>query len=71
MPSYPPAQNPDSASADQRTVLRRQADMVLRLSEETVAEPNDLEEIRFRYQRLPGEEDFAEKPHTWSRIDLP
>jgi uncharacterized membrane protein len=61
----------DTTSPEQRDVLRRQADMVLRLSEETVAEPNDLEEIRFRYQRLPGEEDFAEKPHTWSRIDLP
>jgi uncharacterized membrane protein len=61
----------DTTSREQRDVLRRQADMVLRLSEETVAEPNDLEEIRFRYQRLPVEEDFAEKPHTWSRIDLP
>jgi uncharacterized membrane protein len=46
----------DTTSAEQRTVLRRQADMVLRLAEETVIEPNDLEEIRFRYGRLPGEE---------------
>jgi uncharacterized membrane protein len=61
----------DTTSADQRTVLRRQADMVLRLSEETVSEANDLEEIRFRYRRLPGEEHFEEKPHTWSKIDLP
>ncbi len=61
----------DTTSAEQRDVLRRQADMVLRLSEETVAEPNDLEEIRFRYQRLPGEDVFAEQPHTWSKIDLP
>ena len=45
--------------AEQRTVLRRQADMVLRLAEETVTEPNDLEEIRFRYRRLPGEDAFA------------
>ena len=44
----------DTTSAEQRVVLRRQADMVLRLSEETVTEPNDLEEIRFRYRRLPG-----------------
>jgi uncharacterized membrane protein len=61
----------DSTSAEQRDVLRRQADMVLRLSEESVMEPNDLEEIRFRYQRLPSEDVFAEQPHTWSRIDPP
>jgi uncharacterized membrane protein len=46
----------DTTSAQQRAVLRRQADMVLHLAEETVTEPNDLEEIRFCYQRLPGEE---------------
>jgi uncharacterized membrane protein len=61
----------DTTTPEQRAVLRRQADMVLRLSEETVSEPNDLEEIRFRYRRIPGEDAFAEKPHTWSRIDLP
>ncbi len=61
----------DTTSAEQRDVLRRQADMVLRLSEETVTEPNDLEEIRFRYQRLPGEDVFAEQPHTWSKMDQP
>ncbi|MGA2474080.1 MAG: DUF2254 domain-containing protein [Acidimicrobiales bacterium] len=61
----------DTTSADQRVVLWRQADMVLRLAEDTVTEPNDLEEIRFRYRRLPGEDVFEEKPHTWSKIDLP
>ena len=60
----------DTTSAEQRVVLRRQADMTLRLAEQSVTEPNDLEEIRFRYGRLPGEEVFAEKPHTWSRIEL-
>jgi uncharacterized membrane protein len=60
----------DTTSVEQREVLRRQADMVLRLSEATVAEPNDLEEIRVRYQRLPGEDFFAEH-HSWSKIDLP
>ena len=45
-------------TSDQRAVLRRQADMVLRLSEATVLEPNDLEEIRFRYSRIPGEDGF-------------
>jgi uncharacterized membrane protein len=59
----------DTTSLDQREVLRRQADMVLRLAEETVTEPNDLEEIRFRYRRIPGEDAFAEKPHTWSEMD--
>jgi uncharacterized membrane protein len=59
----------DTTSQDQRAVLRRQADMVLRLAEETVTEPNDLEEIRFRYRRIPGEDAFAEKPHSWSEMD--
>jgi uncharacterized membrane protein len=59
----------DTTSVEQRIVLRRQADMVLRLSEATVEESNDLEEIRFRYQRLPGEEAFAEQPHSWSKND--
>ncbi len=52
----------DTTGPEQRTVLRRQADMVLRLAEASVAEPNDLEEIRFRYRRLPGEETFAVGP---------
>ena len=61
----------DTMTAEQRVVLRRQADMVLRLSEETVTEPNDLEEIRFRYRRIPGEDVFKEQPHTWSTMELP
>jgi uncharacterized membrane protein len=60
----------DTKSEGQRIILRRQADMVLRLAEESVSEPNDLEEIRFRYRRIPGEDAFAEQPHTWSRIEL-
>jgi uncharacterized membrane protein len=52
----------DTRTPEQRAVLRRQADMVLRLSEATVGEPNDLEEIRFRYSRIPGEDGF------WPRI---
>ena len=59
----------DTTGPEQRAVLRRQADMVLRLAEATVDEANDLEEIRFRHGRMPGEEAFAEKPHTWSKID--
>ena len=45
--------------------------MVLRLSEETVSEPNDLEEIRFRYRRIPGEEAFEEKPTPGPRSNCP
>jgi len=52
----------DTTSADQRVVLRRQADMVLREAEETVPEENDLEEIRFRYRRVPGEDYFGHQP---------
>ena len=59
----------DTTSPEQRTVLRRQADMVLRLAEESVTEPNDLEEIRFRYRRIPGEDAFEASPHAASRID--
>jgi len=60
----------DTTTASQRVILRRQADMVLRLAEESVAEPNDMEEIRFRFRRIPGEDAFGEQPHTWSRIEL-
>ena len=59
----------DTTSAEQRAVLRRQADMVLRLAESTVDEPNDLEEIRFRYRRIPGEDAFAERTRGWSEMD--
>jgi uncharacterized membrane protein len=48
----------DTKTPEQRAVLRRQAEMVLRLSEETVKEPNDLEEIRFRSSRMPGDDAF-------------
>ncbi len=54
----------DTTSGEQRVVLRRQADMVLRLAERTVAEPNDLEEIRFRYRRIPGEDDVHDSFHA-------
>jgi uncharacterized membrane protein len=49
----------DTTSPEQRTALRRQVDMVLRLAEESVTEPNDLEDIRFRYNRIADEETFA------------
>jgi uncharacterized membrane protein len=59
----------DTTSSDQRVVLRRQADMVLRLSEETVREENDLEEIRFRYRRIPGEDYFTQQPHARAALE--
>jgi uncharacterized membrane protein len=60
----------DTTSADQRVVLRRQADMVLRLSEATVRDENDLEEIRFRYRRIPGEDYFAHQTQERSALEL-
>ncbi len=59
----------DTTSGEQRVVLRRQADMVLRLAEESVTEPNDLEEIRFRYRRIPGDDVFTERAPTFSEMD--
>ena len=48
----------DTKTPEQRAVLLRQAERVLRLSEETVKEPNDLEEIRLRSSRIPGDDAF-------------
>jgi uncharacterized membrane protein len=59
----------DTTSADQRVVLRRQADMVLRLSEESVQDENDLEEIRFRYRRIPGEDYFTHDAHGRTALE--
>ena len=44
--------------------------MVLRLSEKTITELNDLEEIRFRSSASPPRS-CRETAHTWSKIDLP
>jgi uncharacterized membrane protein len=41
-----------TTSAPQRRVLLRQAEMVLLSAEESVPEPNDLADIRLRYQRF-------------------
>jgi uncharacterized membrane protein len=60
----------DTTNESQRTVLRRQADMVLRLAEESVTEPNDLEEIRYRYRRIPGEDAFKERAQAGSEMEL-
>jgi uncharacterized membrane protein len=41
-----------TTSAEQRRVLRRQGEMILRAAERDVAEPNDLGQIRERFERL-------------------
>jgi uncharacterized membrane protein len=41
-----------TTSPEQRAVLRRQAEMVLRAAEEDIAEPNDLAQIRERFDHL-------------------
>jgi uncharacterized membrane protein len=51
----------DTTSPEQRAVLRRQADMVLRAAERSVSEPNDLQEVRLRYDRILGEEAFTSR----------
>jgi uncharacterized membrane protein len=59
----------DTTTQEQRAVLRRQADMVLRLAEQSVDEPNDLEEIRFRYRRIPGEDAFGARGVSADRLE--
>jgi uncharacterized membrane protein len=61
----------DTTSQSQRVILRRQADMVMRLAEETVTEPNDLEDIRFRYRRIPAEQEFITLAETRPKVELP
>jgi uncharacterized membrane protein len=41
----------ETTSAEQRRILARQAEMILRISEESVREPNDREDIAGRYRR--------------------
>ncbi|MGO9300324.1 MAG: DUF2254 domain-containing protein [Acidimicrobiales bacterium] len=42
----------ETTNAEQRLVLARQAEMILRSAEESVTEPNDLEDIRSRYRNF-------------------
>jgi uncharacterized membrane protein len=42
----------NTVSRRQRDVLLRQAQMILRAAEKEVVEPNDLEDIRNRFNRL-------------------
>jgi uncharacterized membrane protein len=54
----------DATSPEQRRILARQAEMILRSAEESVYEANDLEDIRNRYRRLAAldESDGPENP---------
>ena len=40
----------EATSSEQRRILVRQAEMILLNAEESVPDPNDLEDIRVRYQ---------------------
>jgi uncharacterized membrane protein len=42
----------NTSSASQRVVLLRQAEMIMRVAEDTVPEANDLDEIGHRFERL-------------------
>jgi uncharacterized membrane protein len=42
----------ETTTAEQRLVLARQAEMIVRSAEESVAEPNDLEDIHSRYRNF-------------------
>jgi uncharacterized membrane protein len=41
-----------TASAKQREVLRRQADMIMRVADDTVSDPQDTADVRARYDRM-------------------
>jgi uncharacterized membrane protein len=49
---------PHTTTPEQRQALLRQADMVMRASEEAIPEPNDVADVRLRYDRL-GEQSIA------------
>jgi uncharacterized membrane protein len=49
---------PHTATSEQRRALLRQADMVMRASDEAFPEPNDVADVRLRYDRL-GEQSIA------------
>jgi uncharacterized membrane protein len=48
-------------SSDRRVILRRQAEAILRMAEESVGEPSDLVDIRIRFQRLVSRFDAIEE----------
>jgi uncharacterized membrane protein len=56
-----------TTSSEQRAVLRRQADMVLRAAEEDIDEPNDLAQVRERYELLVAASEEREAAFSASR----
>ena len=55
----------ETTTLEQRLVLARQADMILRSAEQSVTEPNDLEDIRSRHQN------FVTKFALYYPVDTP
>jgi uncharacterized membrane protein len=45
-----------TTSDEQRRILRRQAEMIVQSAEESVPDPNDLEDIRTRFRRMRDEQ---------------
>jgi uncharacterized membrane protein len=64
----------DTVSAEQRRVLRRQADMIYREAQRSVTEPNDLADIRERYELAAGGGDQPSQnggePETLRRVQF-
>jgi uncharacterized membrane protein len=60
-----------TATPDQRPVLQRQADMILRSSEETIREANDRADVRDRYDSLvairAALDEGVAPPRSWPR----
>jgi uncharacterized membrane protein len=52
----------EATSPEQRRVLTRQAEMILRSAEESVREANDLEDVRLRYRRLMEVDESTDGP---------
>ena len=42
----------ETTSDEQRRILKRQGDMIFSMARQSVSEPNDLEDIRVRYDRM-------------------
>jgi hypothetical protein len=42
----------ETTSDEQRRIVMRQADMIFPMAQQSVSEPNDLEDIRVRYDRM-------------------
>jgi uncharacterized membrane protein len=42
----------ETTSDEQRRIVMRQADMIFPMAQQSVSEPNDLEDFRVRYDRM-------------------